>query len=496
MKKQTFGRKALALLLAALCLSSLYGCGGEKAGGETDTAPVAEWTDTETEAVETEPSRPKPSSDGQKFNGESFRVLYRFGGNAYNCKDVIAPDGLTGEVVNDAVYHRNIALEEMLDIKLDAKADGDPRGFVTADVQSGSGDFDVVLEVMNGLAPLAVSNYLYNWRDMPYFDENMPWWDKNSAAEMSLANRVYLMAGDISMKTSGCVRFFCFNKDMWEDYGLEEPYAFVEAGKWTVDRMAENVRKVSLDLNGDGKMDGTDRWGLLNESPTFLLVGCGVLYTTKDENDLPVVSFVNEHAVGAMEKVKSLLDDKNHVLDYFVMAKGMDTSAFPHIYDYGRSRFAAGQLLMIDICADDIRQFADMDERYGILPNPKLDDAQSDYYHLIDPFAPVWALSSIQKQPELTGAAMEAWGYLSGDLVEAFYETTMKKKRADAPEDAAMLDMVRASVRYELGTILDFGIASVIDNAYKSGNLISSYEKQSGVIGKKIAGALKNFVES
>ena len=260
--------------------------------------------------------------------------------------------------------------------------------------------------------------------------------------------------------------------------------------------MAENVRKVSLDLNGDGKMDGSDRWGLLNESPTFLLVGCGVLYTTKDENDLPVVSFVNEHAVGAMEKVKSLLDDKNHVLDYFVMAKGMDTSAFPHIYDYGRSRFAAGQLLMIDICADDIRQFADMDERYGILPNPKLDDAQSDYYHLIDPFAPVWALSSIQKQPELTGAAMEAWGYLSGDLVEAFYETTMKKKRADAPEDAAMLDMVRASVRYELGTILDFGIASVIDNAYKSGNLISSYEKQSGVIGKKIAGALKNFVES
>ena len=58
MKKQTFGRKALALLLAALCLSSLDGCGGEKAGGETDTVPVAEWTDTVTDAVESEPSRP------------------------------------------------------------------------------------------------------------------------------------------------------------------------------------------------------------------------------------------------------------------------------------------------------------------------------------------------------------------------------------------------------------------------------------------------------
>ena len=150
---------------------------------------------------------------------------------------------------------------------------------------------------------------------------------------------------------------------------------------------------------------------------------------------------------------------------------------------------------MIDICADDIRQFADMENRYGIVPNPKLDEAQSEYYHLIDPFAPVWALSAIQKQPELTGAAMEAWGYLSENLVEAFYETTMKKKRADAPEDAAMLDMVRSSVRYELATVLDFGVSDVISAAYKSGNLMATYEKKSGVIAKKIENALKNFTE-
>ena len=495
MKKHTYAKRLLAVLLAAMCLSPLYGCGKSK---ETDTESLSVDTETntlETEA-ETEPTRPKPSSDGQQFGGASFRVLYRFGGNAYNCKDVTAPDGLTGEVVNDTVYHRNITLEEMLDIKLDAKPDGDPRAFVTADVQSGSGDFDVVLEEMYALAPLAAENYLYNWREMPYFDETMPWWDKNAAAELSLANRVYLMAGDITMKTSGCVRFFCFNKDMWTDYGFSAPYSLVENGTWTIDRMKEYAESVALDLNGDGVMDGNDRWGLLNETPTFLLVGCGVLYTTKDEKDLPKVDLVNEHTVTALEKVKALLDDKEHVLDYFAMSKNMDTSAFPHIYDYCRSRFAAGQLLMIDICADDIRQFADMEERYGILPNPKLDETQRDYYHLIDPFAPVWALSAIQNKPELTGASMEVWGYLSGDLVEAFYETTMKKKRADAPEDAAMLDLVRASVRYELATVLDIGVSDVINNAYKSGNLASAYEKQAGVIEKKMATALKNFVES
>ena len=71
----------------------------------------------------------------------------------------------------------------------------------------------------------------------------------------------------------------------------------------------------------------------------------------------------------------------------------------------------------------------------------------------------------------------------------------MKKKRADAPEDAAMLDMVRSSVRYELATVLDFGVSDVISAAYKSGNLMSTYEKKSGVIAKKIENALKNFTE-
>ncbi len=491
-------KRILALILAALCLSPMYGCGNKTENTESETqntvAETAETvTETETES-ETESNRPKPSCDGQTFGGESFRPLYRYGAYVYNCLDVIAEDGMNGELVNDTVFHRNLLLEEMLDITLEPISSDDPRWFASSDIQSGSGEFDVILEQMNQLAPIALDNYLYDWREMPYFDENMPWWDKNSAVEMSLANHVYLMAGDITMKTSGCVRFFSFNKDMWENYGLSSPYELVSNGSWTVDKMAECVHSVSQDLNGDGEIDGNDRVGLLNEAPSFMLVGCGVLYTVKDENDLPVVGFMNERTVTALEKVKALLDDKEHVLDYYAMDK-MDTSAFKHAFDYGRSRFAAGQFLMIDISADDINQFANMEDRYGILPNPKLDETQSEYYHLIDPYAPIWGLSSIQTKPELTGAAMEAWGYLSGDLVEAFYETTMKKRRADAPEDAAMLDIVRSSVRYELATVLDFGITAVVDSAYSTGNLASAYQKRAKLIDKVIKANTKQFIK-
>ena len=64
------------------------------------------------------------------------------------------------------------------------------------------------------------------------------------------------------------------------------------------------------------------------------------------------------------------------------------------------------------------------------------------------------------------------------------------------PQCLIMLDMVRSSVRYEIATVLDLGVSAVIDTAYKSGNLVSSYEKQAGVIEKKMANALKNFTEN
>ncbi len=488
MKKRT-----LALILAVLCLNPLYGCSNTAENDETESQTSAA-VETETEETEEDDSRPKPASEGMNFDGASFRVLYRYGASTYNCYDITSPDGMNGEIVNDTVYHRNLALEENLGITLEAIPDGDPLSFLRADVQSGGGEFDVVIDMIAQLAPVSLNNYLYDWRDMPYFDETVPWWDSNSISELSIANHVYMVSSDISMKTSGCVRFFCFNKTMLENYGLEEPYEYVENGTWTIDKMSEYAHSVALDLNGDGVMDGNDRYGLLNESPSFMLVGCGVLYTVKDENDIPTVGFMNEHTVTALEKVKALLDDSEHVLDYYAFTV-MDTSSFKHVFDYGRSRFAAGQFLMIDISADDIYQFADMDDRYGILPNPKLDESQSEYYHLIDPYAPIWGLSVIQKNPELTSAAMEMWGYLSGDLVDAFYETTMKGKRADAPEDAAMLDVVRGSVRYELATVMQFGITDVIDTAYSSGNLSSSYEKRAKMINKVMKSMFKDFIE-
>lgn len=75
---------------------------------------------------------------------------------------------------------------------------------------------------------------------------------------------------------------------------------------------------------------------------------------------------------------------------------------------------------------------------------------------------------------------------MSDEVLEAYYEKTLKHKRMDSPDDAEMLDIVRTNTRYEISLILDFGVANVINTGYQSGNLASTYARMSRTIEKMI----------
>ena len=478
MKKQTFGRKALALLLATLCLSSLYGCGGEKAGGETDTAP-------ETETAETESLLCTPE---RNYNDTDFSILYLAGESEPYAVADIWSDGYTGEVINDSVYDRNCKLEQALGIAIVPIPNTDIAGAVKAEVTAGGRSYDVVSDQMKRLFSLGIENYLYDWNTLTYIDVNDPWWDKLAADELSLKKHLYLMAGDISMETFSGARFLYFNKAMMQEYGFTAPYKQAEKGAWTFDEMLQMIKSIGVDLNGDGKMDSYDRYGMLVETPTFFLSGCGILFSSKDEDDLPVIDFATERTVNVLEKVASLFEDTEHTINYEKAAKGRDTGAYAHIYDFGRSLFAGGQFLFVQNGAKAAVQFADMDDGYGVLPNPKFDAEQQEYYHLVDCFRCAIAIPATVNDIERVDIVLDNWSYFSTSTVrDAYYETTLKKKRLDAPEDARMMDIVWNTKRYEITYIYDIGVMGILNSAYSSGNLMSTYQKEIGAVEKKLS---------
>lgn len=162
---------------------------------------------------------------------------------------------------------------------------------------------------------------------------------------------------------------------------------------------------------------------------------------------------------------------------------------------YARAEFfATDHFLFVQNGAGEAATFIEMDPGYGVLPNPKFDETQEQYYHLSDPFSCAWAIPGGNSKIEMTDVLLTAWAYNSKELVDAYYETTLKHKRYNSPDDSEMLDIIRASVRYEMSMLSDLGISGVISSAYSSGNLMSEYAKAEKRITKLMDKLFADFI--
>ena len=135
-------KKILCLLLASLMLLSLVAC------GETTDEPTVESQEqgnvTEQETADQNYVCDLPSN--LKFPGETINILYA---NVNNKGDELVSEKLGLGVVSDAVYERNIAVQEMLGgIKFEFFPEDDAKLVVTSqtlDIQGNTGDYDIVV---------------------------------------------------------------------------------------------------------------------------------------------------------------------------------------------------------------------------------------------------------------------------------------------------------------------------------------------------------------
>ena len=52
-----------------------------------------------------------------------------------------------------------------------------------------------------------------------------------------------------------------FDKKLATDFSIDDPYADVRTGKWTLDKFFQNAALATTDLDGDGAMGMDDRYG-------------------------------------------------------------------------------------------------------------------------------------------------------------------------------------------------------------------------------------------
>jgi len=478
-------QRSMAIMLALLTLSgTLASCGSDGTGDNAQTSAdtnTAEITAAETTTEE----NPEPTLPDLNYDGADFTYLIR-GREMSSYKELyIYQEELNGEVVNDAVVNRNGQIEDKFGIVIKAvetAAENGDSELVQKYVLSNDPTIDVLSVKRDITGQHAKAGYLVDFNTIDHINLTARYWDANAATELEIAGKLYMMPSDISMSNLAAARFIFFNKKLLTDYSLDEPYQLVYDNKWTFDKMFEMSSKVSEDLNGDGKYDHSDRYGMLTETGQFngnvvhLMAGANQPIMTRDSKGMPVLNIMNERTQGIIEKVYKALSDPTAAIDYETLGKTADLGSYPHVYNYARMElFTNDHFLFLQNGLNIIHQFSNMDSDFGIAPNPKYEESQDSYGHLNDMYALIFSVPVTCSDTERAGAVLEYSAWLSSKVLRpAYYETTILNKRIRDERDVDMLDIISASCVYDISQIYSLGATQIIWTAYKEGGTLAS----------------------
>ena len=450
-------KKSICTLLVFLCIVSLLaGCGSSDKPATVDTGKTGE----ETTAGEVTAAKATANLPAMDYGGAEITILTWPSEETWYLDDFIA-EGINGEPLNDAVYMRNSTIEEKYNVKLKPIQEGRSTFTTTASnsIMAADDIYAIINGSLDGGENMAQKGYLYDLYSLDYIDLEQPWWDQRFNADMSICKHLFQALGDINKMDDQQTWGFIFNKDMFEDFNLGNPYSIVFDGVWTLDRMYIMMTTVSADLNGDGKMDQNDRWGLETEHANFSyhFLGAGERMVRKDKDDVPYLTLNTERGVMALEKIFEYVHDKSAVFN----AQDWGSIAASSIYlEYIIPMFANDQgLFYFTGIGNTYKHLRNMESAYGLLPTPKYDEAQDSYYNTVSAgWGTSVAIPVTCAEPDRSAFLLEALAAESVDTVSpAFYEVIFANKALRDEESMAIAELIFNTRVFDSGFLNKWG---------------------------------------
>ncbi len=469
-------RNSVSFLLAFLMLSAIFAsCAKQESGTTAQTTSVSIQTE-ETAPVETQPIAEVPEKN---YNGFKFRILdhqnqsYPTIGNFE-----FWSESLNGEVVNDAVYTRNSAIEERFNVKITEQREHDTTAPLLADIRAGDEAHDLFV-ILHKYVPQAMfEGCMYDVNTIPYIDLEKPWWSRELGSGMTINGRLYVVSGDLLLYEK--MRTYCilFNKQLVNDNKLSDPYEAVFDGKWTLDAMRSMMQGVSADLNGDGEMKPDDDcFGLVLSAYANsygFLIGADINPVTRN-GDKYELTLYNDRLVSVLDKLLSLTADDKIFFAAGTARTGGNWSAHSIAFKAGRALFNSSIVSGIKSVAQD----SEID--FGVLPMPKFDEAQEYYRTSSDrEMSGILCVPSIASEPERTGILLEAMAAESHYTTRpAYIETAIKSRYAQDENTTKVMDIIFDNTFYNLGLFFNLGdmhslLIKIVENG--ENNIASSYK--------------------
>lgn len=462
-------KKVLSLILAVLMILPMaVACAETPTEGETTTAgPTAITTApaaSEEIPEETELTSKTLPSD-LKYKNETVVFFSR---DREFVKDEVMVEDINGSMVNDAVYKRNEKVQDQLGVIFESITTSDSSNYIISEelrnaANNGETYFDIAANSTYSTIMYTGENILLDLTECEYLDLDAIYWSQGFNENASIGNSQYLATGAIALSLFRYMFVTFYNKNLLESAQCENLYEVVDEKRWTLDYQIQLSKDLYSDNDGSGTISEGDTVGFATSTVLYVdpyWSSCDIPILSKDADNLLEFSLDSEKLSNVIDKLIVLYHDSNAWVDNSSGDDGKQ-KALGDLFGSG----LAGTTTM-RLCSVETEQFATMEDEYGVIPVPKYDEAQENYYtYLHDQFTSFGipsVLSNDEEKVQMLGAVLEAMAVESyKSVVPAYYETALKGRYLEDSDSWRMLDMIYENVKVDAGVLYTKCIESV-----------------------------------
>ena len=469
-------RKISIIFLTAALISGCMSC-----QSAADTTTETQTTDSIETETETETTSIMDELGTKDFEGRTYTIFE----NDYTDFHVNIPeDTLTGDVINDALYQRDVDIEDRYNVVLEYHEDDSSEPFKNS-VLAGDDLYNIIIS--DNMNSLVNSGVLTNLCALDNLSLDQSWWSPLIYDSIRYDDRMYFTTGDISPAVYQSPFCMFLNLALYEELGIEtDIWDLVIDGKWTLDSVIELTKGLDRDLNNDDQMDlKNDFYGIVmqptEETTDALLAGCGEQLSgiLPDGSGLGVT--FNERTVSVVEKMmqftqKIVHEDINDVINY--------------TFKEGRALFLQHKLESAGV------HLRDMEDPYLILPMPKYDENQETYISGMSIFVHCFVGVPKTADPEFSGFITEALARYSHEKIRPLsYDLVYTQKVTRDERSLEVLNIIFDTLYVDFGMVFNFGGMNVAmkDIVFDGKPLTSTIDSLRGTTEEAIEDFLENW---
>ncbi len=381
------------------------------------------------------------------YSGKELQIVIRK--EARFADEFIAEDS-KGSIVNSAVFKRNLEVMERLGLEVTYSTIDNVHGpwdAISTSITSSACEYDIAIGSSAQATKFALQGQYRNLRNNQYIDLTKEYWSQGLLENMTLAGATYFATGSISPYFYDSAFVIYFNRDLCENYQIfaDDLYAAVSDGKWTLDHMVSTTKDVYSDLNGDGIADSGDRYGFglqVTSATDGFFSSCNIPCTEVKSNGNLQMNINIERLGTVVDKLNTFLWDNKGVVALAENEKYVTDTVF------GMDKmFSNNQLLFVTdwLYSTSTSTLRDMESDFGILPYPKYDEAQTQYYtYAHDQLSVVGIpVTASEDRLDMIGAFLEASASGGQNIVmPVYYEKALTGRYVRDPESVETLNII------------------------------------------------------